>query len=80
MLDKIQLLDQKIVLKDSIISNLNLKIYNLNTISLTKTSQLELSKELSKKLQSDLKKQRLKNKLTMGGGIIAVVATVLILK
>jgi hypothetical protein len=78
--EKIKLFEQKIVLKDSIIFNLNNKIDNFNTILLTKTDQLVLSQELSKKLQVDLKKQKFKNKLTAGAGIVAVVATIFLLK
>jgi hypothetical protein len=61
---KIKLLEQKVFLKDSVILNLNSKIYNFNSILDTKGNQLSLSQELSKKLQNDLKKQKLKNKLT----------------
>jgi hypothetical protein len=79
-IDKIKLFEQKIVLKDSIILNLNDKINNFNSILLTKTDQLALSQELSKKLEVDLKKQKFKNKLTAGVGIIAVIGTVLLVK
>jgi len=78
--EKIKLFEQKIVLKDSIIFNLNNKIYNFNSILLTKTDQLVLSQELSKKLQFDLKKQKFKNKLTAGAGIVAVGITIFLLK
>ena len=78
--EKIKLFEQKIVLKDSIIFNLNNKIDNFNSILLTKTDQLALSQELSKKLQVDLKKQKFKNKLTAGAGIVAVAATIFLLK
>ena len=57
---KIKLLEQKVFLKDSVILNLNSKIYNFNSILDTKDNQLSLSQELSKKLQNDLKKQKLK--------------------
>ena len=79
-LDKIKILEQKIVLKDSVIFNLNSKITNFNSILLTKSDQLSLSQELSKKLQTDLKKQKFKNKLTAGAGVVAVIATVFLLK
>tara|TARA_R110000744_G_scaffold44553_1_gene99337 strand:- start:37 stop:354 length:318 start_codon:yes stop_codon:yes gene_type:complete len=79
-IDKIKLFKQKIVLKDSIIFNLNDKINNFNSILLTKSDQLSLSQELSKKLEQDLKKQKLKNKLTMGAGIVGVIAAVLLVK
>ena len=78
--DKINLLEQKIVLKDSVINNLELQVNNFNSILSTKSDQLALSQELSKKLQTDLKKQKLKTKLMGGAGIIAVAATVFIIK
>ena len=78
--DKINLLEQKIVLKDSVINNLELQVNNFNSILTTKSDQLAISQELSKKLQTDLKKQRLKTKLMGGAGIIAVAATIFIIK
>lgn len=79
-LDKIKILEQKVVLKDSVITNLNTQIGNFNSILLTKSDQLVLSQELSKRLESDLKKQKLKNKLTMGAGIVGIVAAVFLVK
>ena len=78
--DKINLLEQKIVLKDSVINNLELQVNNFNSILSTKSDQLALSQELSKKLQTDLKKQKLKTKLMGGVGIVAVAATIFIIK
>ena len=78
--DKIQLLEQKIIFKDSIITNLNNQIGNFNSILNTKTDQLKLSRKLSEKLQKDLKKQKIKTKLMGGVGIAAVVAVAVILK
>lgn len=79
-LDKILLLEQKVVLKDSIILNLNSKLGNFESMVLTKNDQLRLSQELSKKLQTDLKKQKLKTKIMGGAGILAVGAAIIILK
>ncbi len=79
-LDKILLLEQKVVLKDSIILNLNSKLGNFESMVLTKNDQLRLSQELSKKLQTDLKKQKLKTKIMGGAGILAVGAAIVILK
>tara|TARA_B100001758_G_scaffold91936_1_gene78504 strand:- start:300 stop:443 length:144 start_codon:yes stop_codon:yes gene_type:complete len=46
---------------------------------MTKDNQLDLSQELSKKLERDLKKQKFKTKLMGGAGIlIAVAAAVLV--
>tara|TARA_Y100000768_G_C23616290_1_gene512901 strand:- start:217 stop:621 length:405 start_codon:yes stop_codon:yes gene_type:complete len=77
---KFQLLEQKVVLKDSVITNLNDQISNFNTMMSTKQDQLNLSQELSKKLQKDLKKQKLKTKLAGGAGVIAVIAVAVLLK
>lgn len=79
-LDKIKILEQKIVLKDSIITNLNFQIDNFNSILSTKSDQLTLSQELSKKLEVDLQKQKVKNKLTMGAGIVGIVAALFLVK
>jgi len=79
-IDKIKILEQKVVLKDSIITNLNFQIGNFNTILSTKSDQLLIAQELSKKLEQDLQKQKLKNKLTMGAGLVGIVAAVLIVK
>jgi len=79
-LGKIKILEQKIILKDSVIFNLNSQIYNFNSILSTKSNQLLLSQDLSKKLQVDLKKQKFKNKLTIGGSVVAVIITALIVK
>jgi hypothetical protein len=79
-IDKIKLFEQKIVLKDSVILNLNNKINNFDSILLTKSDQLLLSQELSKKLEQDLQKQKLKNKLTMGAGILGIVAVAILVK
>ena len=79
-LDKISLLEQKIVLKDSVIFSLNTKIDNVRSIVMTKDDQLNLSQELTARLEKDLKKQKLKNKLTLGAGVLAGVAILVISK
>ena len=76
--DKIKLLEQKITLKDSVITNLNSQVVNFNTIMNTKTDQLALSRELSKKLQTDLKKEKLKTKLVGGIGIAVAVGVAIL--
>jgi hypothetical protein len=77
--EKTTLLEQKIVLKDSIISTLNSKVNNFEIMVDTQKQQLVLSQELSDRLQSDLKKQKIKTKLTGGIGILAAIATFFIL-
>jgi len=77
---KIDILGQKLVLKDSIIFNLESKSNNFESILLSKQDQLSLSQELSRKLQTDLKKQKVKTKLMGGAGILIAAGAVIILK
>lgn len=77
---KIGLLENKIVLKDSIISNLNNKVTNYESILNIKGDQLALSQELSKKLQSDLTKAKFKSKLVGGAGLLLAAGMAILLK
>ena len=77
---KIDILEQKLILKDSIIFNLESKSNNFESILLTKQNQLSLSQELSRKLQTDLKKQKVKTKLFGGAGILIAAGAIIILK
>ena len=77
---KYSLLENKIILKDSVINNLNFQINNFNSILDTKGSQLVLSQQLNEKLKLEVKKQKFKNKLTAGAGVVAVLAAVLLVK
>ena len=71
--NKLNLLETKIVFKDSVILNLNKSVINFESILSTKSDQLLLSQELSERLQADLKKQKAKTKLfQFGGGAILV--------
>lgn len=78
--DKVKLLEQKIVLKDNIIYNLNTQIFNYKSIIDTRSEQLALSQELSNRLQNDLKKSQIKNKMVAGTGILGILAVLFILK
>ena len=77
---KYSLLKNKIVLKDSVISNLNFQINNFDSILNTKGSQLEYTKQLNDKLKLEIKKQKLKNKILSSAGLIAIGGVILILK
>ena len=80
MLTKYSLLENKVVLKDNTISNLNFQIDNFNSILSTKGSQLKFTEELNEKLRLDLKKQRIKNKILGGACLVAIGGVILILK
>ena len=71
--NKIDLLEQKIVIKDSIIFNYKNQLGNFESILNTKSNQLSLSQELSKRLEADLKKQKMKTKLMGGAGIVIAI-------
>jgi|TARA_B110000196_G_scaffold6006_1_gene5373 hypothetical protein len=77
---KINLLEQKVFLKDSIIFSLNTKSSNFENILYTKQDQLSISQELTRNLQTDLKKQKLKTKLFGGTGILIAAGVIFILK
>ena len=77
---KISLLENKVSLKDSVILSLNEQVGNFDNILLSKSNQLSLSQELSKKLEQKLKKQKFKTKLMGGVGIVAVLAVAILAK
>ena len=77
---KIGLLENKIVLKDSIIFNLNTKVTNYDSILNVKGDQLAISQELSKKLEKDLAKAKLKSKLVGGAGLLLAAVAAILLK
>jgi hypothetical protein len=78
--NKLGLLETKIVVKDSVIFNLNERVMNFENILNTQSSQIALSKELNDKLQLDLKKQKVKTKLTTGAGILVAASILLLAK
>ena len=63
----------KLVIKDSIIFNYKNQLGNFESILNTKSNQLSLSQELSKRLEADLKKQKMKTKLMGGAGIVIAI-------
>jgi hypothetical protein len=74
--DKISILQQKVSLKDSVILKLNSKLSNFNNITLTQSQQLEISQKLSKRLEQDLKKQKLQTKIFKYSGGVAILGVV----
>lgn len=77
---KVIFLENKIVLKDSIISNFEQQVNNYNSILLLNKSQFELAESLNEELKSSLRKQKFKTRLVGGVGIIAIVGTIYLLK
>lgn len=76
-LEKVSLLNQKIVLKDSIINTNSQQIDNYNSIISTKSKQVKVSQELTSKLETDLQIQKRKNKITIAASIAAIILILL---
>ena len=74
--------EKKVVLKDSIINTLRLKEENYNTIIGVERQKFDIMEKYSKKLEFDLKKEKVKNKFKsiLGTGVIAVLGFFLITK
>jgi len=74
--DLLKLSNDKLVLKDSVITNLNDKILNLDGIIQKKDEQFGLESEKSKQLEKELKRQKRNTFLwklgTVAGGILAL--------
>ena len=76
----LDLTQDKLVLKDEIISSLNFKVENLESIISTKEEQFKLQQELSTKLETELGIEKTKSLLyKVGTGIGAVAAVLLYL-
>ena len=74
--------EKKVVLKDSIINTLRLKEENYNTIIGAERQKFDIMEKYSKKLEFDLKKEKVKNKFKsiLGTGVIAALSFFLITK
>ena len=72
--------NNKLLSQTDLVTNLRQQINNYEGIINQQANQVALSKELTARLEADLKKQKFKNKLTMGAGIVGVVAAVLLVK
>ena len=75
----IELINQKLVLKDTMISTLNSKISNYDYIISQKDSQFKLEREKSESLVIELKKQKRKTFLYKVGTFIAIITTSILL-
>jgi len=75
----LELSDKKIVLKDSIISNMETKVVNLETIITKKDEQFSLERQKSESLLKELKQEKRKGFFYKIGSGIGVAATILLL-
>ena len=72
--------EKKVIFKDSVITSLRAKETNLMTIIDSEKQKFDIIEKYSKKLESDLKKERVKNKFKsiLGTAAIAVLSFFLI--
>jgi len=80
--DQLHQTEQKVVLKDSVINTMKLKEVNYLTIIDAEKQKFGIMENYSKKLEWDLKKERVKGKFKsiLGTGVIAVLTFFLITK
>jgi len=74
--------ENKVIFKDSVITTLRAKETNYKTIIDSEKQKFDIMEKYSKKLEFDLKKERVKNKFKsiLGTGVIAVLTFFLITK
>lgn len=74
--------ENKVILKDSIINSMKLKELNYQNIINTHIEKYSILENYSKKLEFDLKKEKVKGKFksVLGTGVIAVLTFLLITK
>lgn len=79
---QLQETEKKVIIKDSIITTLRVKESNYQTIIDSEKQKFEIMERYSKKLEFDLKKEKVKNKFKsiLGTGVIAVLTFFLITK
>jgi len=77
--DQITQLNKKIVIQDSIIFKKDAVILNYEQIIGTRNNQLQLQESLKDQLKADLKKQKLRTKLTGGLGAALLIGLAVIL-
>lgn len=75
----LQLSDKKIILKDSIITNIQTKVVNLETIITKKDEQFSLERQKSESLLKELKQEKRKGFFYKIGSGIGVAAIILLL-
>ena len=79
MIKLVTVTNEKLITQSDLVSNLKLQTNTLNNIILQKDSQLQTSAEMSKDLQSALKKAHRQKKLYQIGSGIGLGAVVLLL-
>tara|TARA_R110000772_G_scaffold227458_1_gene338239 strand:+ start:407 stop:658 length:252 start_codon:yes stop_codon:yes gene_type:complete len=72
--------NNKLSIQKDLVFNLKNQILNFERIIGNKDNQVGLSQELNKRLQMDLKKQKIKTKILGGAGILTLVGVLVLTK
>lgn len=75
---KLALVNQKLVLKDSIIFSYKSKVQNFNSILILKNEKFDRATKRIERLELDLQKQKLKNSLITGGAVILIITALVL--
>ena len=80
--EQIVLLEQKVSLKDSVITTMQKKEENYLTIIKSQDEKYQVLEDHTKKVELQLKKEKVKNKFKsfIGGGLIAVLSVFLLIQ
>jgi len=75
---KLSLVEQKVVLKDSVISSLELQLANLKQADLERKQQLDKYDQMTNRLESDLKKEAAIKRLYQASSGVLMAAALLL--
>lgn len=75
---KLSLVEQKVVLKDSVISSLELQLANLKQADLERKQQLDKYDQMTNRLESDLKKETAIKRLYQASSGVLMAAALLL--
>jgi hypothetical protein len=80
--EQLKLTENKVVIKDTIIATMKVKEGNLNTIIVTQNQKYDVLDNYTKKIEWDLKKEKVKRKFLniMSGGIVVALTVLLIVR
>ena len=80
--EQLKLTENKVVIKDTIIATMKVKEGNLNTIIVSQNQKYDVLDKYTKKIEWDLKKEKVKRKFLniMSGGIVIALTVLLILR
>ena len=71
--------NDKLLVQNQLVTNLQLQVNNYQKIINEQEQQFKIQEQISSQLEIDLKKQKIKTKITSGAGILLVIGTVVLI-